>query len=96
MVSDVGIQDVVLGVVLEEGLTISTLAGGLVLVGIDGVLHGDVRGSTETIVVVGHTRIVIVVVAIVGRERVKNSLVVHVDVVVVLDVVVGTEVTGVH
>lgn len=101
VVGDIGVEDVVLCVVIEESLAIFTVAGGLVLVSSDGVFHGNVAGSTETIFVVSHTRVVVHSVITEGVEVVVvgDSLRLHFSnrvVVVVLGVVMSTEVARVH
>lgn len=64
--SGVVIEGRVVGEVVQEILAISTLTGGVVFVSLRGVLHGDMRGSTEGSHVIFLDDVVIVVVVVVG------------------------------
>lgn len=61
VLGSVGVEDMVLGEVAEDVLAVVARAGGVVLVRERGVLHGDVGGSAEALVVVSHAGVVVVV-----------------------------------
>lgn len=61
VLGSVGVEDMVLGEVAEDVLAVVARAGGVVLVRERGVLHGDVGGSAEALVVVSHAGVVDVV-----------------------------------